>query len=153
MVNRVIVDANLLVVYVIGKRHPELLGNHRRVKAFIPNDYIVLKTILDQFNQIVLTPNVVTECSNLLSDDSDDDAKSELKALLHEPNTVVEETYVPSIGASSRNQYSYLGITDCALLELVNDQTVLLSTDSKLVAEALKINPESINFNHYRELI
>lgn len=154
MINRVILDANLLVVYVIGVKHPERLGDHRRVKEYLPSDFTVLTMILSHFNQIVLTPNVITECSDLLGDgESDSDAKEALKALIHSPEVRVIEEYVPSKDASTRNQYKYLGIADCALLELIDDDTILLSADSQLVSEAQSINPNSINFNHYRDFL
>lgn len=151
---RAILDANMLIVYSIGKKHPEMLGSQKRVKEYIPEDFDLLVQLVEGVDQIVLTPNAVTECSDLFKDSNfENDAKDALKDLIQSPSCIVVEEYVPSSDAVSSPQYKFLGVADCAMLELVDSETFLISADGALSREAAKINPRSINFNHYRSYV
>lgn len=151
---RAILDANMLIVYSIGKKHPEMLGNQRRVKEYMPEDFDLLMQLVEGVDQIVLTPNAVTECSDLLKDSNfENDAKDALKDLIQSPSCIVAEEYVPSSDAVASSQYKFLGVADCAMLELVDSETFLISADGTLSREAAKKNPRSINFNHYRSYL
>lgn len=148
---RVLLDANLLLLYVVGKTRQDLIGKHRRVKQFNSRDYPLLRKMLCSFSQIILTPNIVTECSDLLSDEPKDDfAKSNLKAFIENDDFIVFEQYVQSRSAVRMAEYNYLGVADCSLLSLVDSNTVLLTMDHRLAEAATKKNPYSLNFNHYR---
>ena len=98
----------------------------------------------------MVTPNVVTECSDLFSDGADAREKAWLKAFLDAKDAVRVEAYVPSRDAAGLAQYEYLGIADCSLLSLIDDDTVLLTTDAKLYGAGARINPLCMNFHHFR---
>lgn len=120
----------------------------------MPQDFETLVGLLDGCRQVVLTPNAVTECSDLLRDTEEDaDAKRSLKELLEKPSCLVVEEYVPSRDASRASQYEYLGVADCAMLSLVDADTILVTADARLAMEAQRINPLSVNFNHYRNFV
>ena len=146
----IIIDANLLLVYIVGCDHPERLGKAKHLKEYMPEDYGLLVSLLERFDQIVITPNVVTECSNLLGDSHEhDEAKRFLKRLVE--SAAVDERYVASERAVAMHQYWYLGVADCSLLNLVDGETVLVTMDGKLAHEALQVNQACINFNHLRD--
>ena len=134
MADRVALDANILIVLAFGAIDITSLGRKRRVKEYMPEDYQAAIDFISGFKQVVVTPNVVTECSDLLSDDDDFREKEWLKLFL-------------------LDQYSYLGIADCSLLSIVDDETVLLTADSKLYVAALNMNPNCVNFNHLRNYL
>ena len=60
------VDANLLVLLVVGTVQRSLIGRHPRLKAYIADDFDVLVKLLDTGEKIYVTPNTLTETSNLL---------------------------------------------------------------------------------------
>lgn len=158
MPRRVVLDANLLLVAVIGRDHADKLGSLKHVKEYMPADYPLLRQMVSQYDQIVLTPNVMTECSDLLKDSAvEQDAKSCLRELAiwsgAKKSRLVVEDYVPSAIAATMNQYSYLGIADCALLSLVDQSTALVTVDHKLAAAAAERNPASVNFNYLRNYL
>lgn len=150
---RIALDANILVLLAVGSVDKGALGRKRRVKEYVPEDYDLALSIVSGFRQAVVTPNVITECSDLLSDTSDEDEKRWLKEFVQEGQAVRVEKYVPSKETTKLPQYNYLGVADCSLLSLIDDSTVLLTTDSKLHAAASNINPECINFNHCRSFV
>lgn len=140
----------MLVVYSLGSVDPTLLGRHKRARAYMPSDYYLLSELMGMYDVAIVTPNVVTECSNLFSDEGDALPKEALRSFLESPACRVRETYIESIVACRRPQYSYLGVSDCAMLELIDQDTILLTADSGLSRAAQEINPCSINFNHFR---
>lgn len=153
MADRVALDANILIVLAFGAIDITSLGRKRRVKEYMPEDYQAAIDFISGFKQVVVTPNVVTECSDLLSDDDDFREKERLKLFLQPCDSLRVEEYVPSYKASLLDQYSYLGIADCSLLSIVDDETVLLTADSKLYVAALNMNPNCVNFNHLRNYL
>ena len=60
------VDANLLVLFVVGSESPDLIPKHRRLKGYLAEDYDLLFLLLDEVDQVFVTPNTLTETSNLL---------------------------------------------------------------------------------------
>ena len=82
MADRVALDANILIVLAFGAIDITSLGRKRRVKEYMPEDYQTAIDFISGFKQVVVTPNVVTECSDLLSDDDDFREKEWLKLFL-----------------------------------------------------------------------
>ncbi len=60
-------DANLLVLLVVGATDTSLIARHRRLQAFDALDYERLVDLLVNYQQVLVTPNTLTETSNLLS--------------------------------------------------------------------------------------
>lgn len=151
---RLVVDANLLVLLVVGMKRPDLIGKDKHIKDFSPSDYDLLCGALSGLSELLVTPNVVMECSNLIGDkESEAFARDSLRRLLESDEVLVSENYVRSVGAAQRNEYKYLGVADCANLCLLDKRTALLTCDNKLADAAKRINPEPENFNHLRSFI
>ena len=115
----VAIDSNLLLLLVVGMASRDYISKHKRLRAFTPDDYDLLKEQLSVATEIVVTPNTLTETSNLI-DHIDNPARSHiygtLRQLLELPGAI--ETYVASREASARNALPRLGLTDCCLLEI-----------------------------------
>ena len=62
------VDANLLVLLVVGNVDQDLIAKHGRLEEYTAEDYETLLDLLSQTrqSQIYVTPNTLTEASNLL---------------------------------------------------------------------------------------
>ena len=70
--DQIVIDANLLVLLVVGAVDRRLVGKHRRVKNFAMEDYDLLLDLLQETpHPVVVTPNTLTEASNLLEDRQD----------------------------------------------------------------------------------
>lgn len=156
---RLALDANLLILWVTGLYKRDDVGRTKPTGAYKPEqfdqlDELLLPYIESPLSQIVVTPNVVTECSNLLDSSRPKDGKSPrgqvLKELIAQKAVVVED-YVPSAKAMSLDEYRYLGVSDCALLSLVDEKTALLTEDAELAYKAMVINRDSKCFGQIRE--
>ena len=64
----IFIDANLLVLLVVGATDQALISKHRRLRTFMMEDYGRLVELIEQAaGQVFLTPNTLTEASNLLA--------------------------------------------------------------------------------------
>lgn len=152
---KAILDANLLMVLLVGLCEPGNLGRKKHVKEYARADFALLCALLKGFDELIVTPNVVTECSNLLCGRSGHGQNAPesrmLSALLDKGFLVqLEERYVASFDATIRSEYSYLGVSDCSLLHLVDADHVVVTADGSLARAAQAINRHSINFGHVK---
>ena len=144
------VDANLLVLLVTGSVDRELIARHRRLRRFTAADYDVLRRMAHEAGRVFVTPNTLTEASNLLAQHREPDRShllDGLRALIEES----EEIVVRSAEASSNAEYVRLGLTDAALLEAVTADTPVLTVDLDLYRAAWRKQPDAaVNFAQYR---
>ena len=58
-------DTNLFVLLVVGSESRDLISKHRRLEHYSPEDYDILLDLLEGADQLFVTPNTLTETSNL----------------------------------------------------------------------------------------
>ena len=145
-------DANLFVLLVVGSESRELISKHRRLRDYSAEDYDILIELLENADRLFVTPNTLTEASNLLSQHGEPERSllmRRLQFLIHESREVV----VASADASSNVKFEELGLTDAALLEVITADIPLLTVDLGLYLAAFESGDErAFNFNHYRDL-
>ena len=62
----VIVDTNLLLLYVVGAQNPERIGRFTRTDTFTKDDFDLIDRLFGYVETAVTTPSILTEVSNLL---------------------------------------------------------------------------------------
>ena len=149
----VALDSNLLLLFVVGSASRDYIAKHKRLRAYSESDFDLLIEQLSAVSALLLTPNTLTETSNLI-DHIGEPARSHiyqtLNALLSLPES--EERYVPSKQATSLPELPRLGLTDCALLTLCADGVPLITADLQLFLTAAGRGAKAlINFNHLRD--
>ena len=150
--NGYFIDANLLVLHVVGDVGRDLIQKHKRSKEFTVEDYETLLGLLNSVDRVFVTPNTLTETSNLLAQHGEPERSQffdGLRALIQDSREVV----VASAKASANSSFNRLGLTDTALLEAISASTPLVTTDFDLFNTASKKDPDSaVNFAHLRNL-
>jgi len=142
------IDANLLVLVVIGSVDRDLISKHRRTRRFTPEDYDRLLTMIQEVEQVFVTPNTLTETSNLLGT-KDSRFLEYLRFLIEKSKEVI----VSSTAAARNKAFPRLGLTDAALLEVISAERPLITVDLELFSAALeKGEAAAINFTHYQAL-
>jgi hypothetical protein len=58
-------DTNLLVLLVVGLANEGWIKSHKALSAYDGTDFHALKTVIAAFDTLCVTPNTLTECSNL----------------------------------------------------------------------------------------
>ncbi len=123
-----LIDSNLLLLYVVGSEGRHLIPKHKRLKGYSAEDYDGLLDLLQPVGRMVVTPNTLTETSNLLGQHGEPERSllfRRLRSIIQES----EEVVVASATASSHNAFERLGLTDVALLEVVAPEIPLISAD------------------------
>ena len=145
-------DANLFVLLVVGSVGRNLIEKHRRLRAYSVEDYEILIDLLDRVERVFVTPNTLTETSNLLGQHRDPERSrffDRLRYIIHESKEVV----VASAQASSNSAFNRLGLTDAVLLEAISPETPLVTVDLDLYLAANASGQEvALNFAHFRNL-
>ena len=146
----IFIDTNLLVLLVVGNTDRKLITKHKRTLAFTEEDYELLVQMIEGYRQVFVTPNILTEASNLLAQHEDPERTQimmRLRLLIHGSNEVV----VASAQATSNRAFERLGLADTVLLEAITTDRPLVTTDLGLYVEAARGGQSiAFNFNHYR---
>lgn len=158
------VDANLLVLLVVGATGRDLIPKHRRLRQFAEQDYDLLVNLIAtatsaaqrddsvEAGAVLVTPNTLTEASNLLDQHQD----PERRHFFHTLRILIErnrEVVVKSVTASAMPVFSRLGLADAVLVETASAETPLVTVDLDLFhAVAKKDHRAAVNFTHLRPL-
>ena len=146
------IDANLLILLIVGRVGEEFIAKHGRLQQFVVEDYRILRNLLDQVDQVFVTPNTLTETSNLLAQH----AEPERSRFFDQLRSTIEESreiQVVSEVASQNREFRRLGLTDAALLEVATVETPLLTVDLDLYLAALtKDQDTALNFRHLQNI-
>ncbi|MGA8170436.1 MAG: hypothetical protein WB816_06345 [Methylocystis sp.] len=149
----IIVDANLLLLWIVGLASPNCIRKHKRLQAYTEEDYILLLNIISGARKIILTPNTLTETSNLagyIAEPARTEIYCVLAALIKAAET--EERFIESEAAASPPEFIRLGLADAALLHLATESHTLLTADVDLYLAARHRGLNAENFNQYRNL-
>ena len=60
-------DANLLVLLVVGSVDQELVAKHRRLRRFAADDYEKLLGLIARVERVLVTPNTLADPMRLVS--------------------------------------------------------------------------------------
>ena len=99
----VFLDANLLVLIVVGATGRDLISKHRRLRGFSADNYDDLVEWIDS-KRVLVTPNTLTEASNLLGYHGE----PERSRFFHTFRRLIEnsvEIVVASVDASNNTKF------------------------------------------------
>jgi hypothetical protein len=147
---RLIIDTQLLVLFVVGSASPAYIAQHKRLGAYSEQDFDLLLDVVGQYGEIVFTPNTLTEASNLLAQ-THEPLRSKLFEVFRALIDEVHEDYVESRTASAGNVFLRLGLADAVLLVSDDVDQVLLTADLDLYLAAVAAKRSAVNFNHLRQ--
>ncbi len=111
---RVLLDTNLLLLYLVGICIPTKL-DWKRLQAFDLEDFNVLSRKIVNHAHVTL-PNVLTEASNHLGSGYQE-AFGGASRLLGWYMKTTQEVYVPSTAVVTGRDYAKLGLTDGAIIQ------------------------------------
>jgi hypothetical protein len=149
----IILDTNLLLLFVVGMTEQEYVVKHKRLSAYTIADFHLLLDMLSAAKAIVVTPNTLTETSNLIKH-INEPARSHIYGFFQKlvKATETEERFIESRIAVDRPEFLRLGLTDSALLQVGAESHTLLTADLNLYLAASQLGLMAENFNHHRNL-
>ncbi|HYI94954.1 MAG TPA: hypothetical protein VEX68_15530 [Bryobacteraceae bacterium] len=136
-------DANLLLVYVVGKLDKRRLSDFGHTEQY-KEEFPLIEKLVESFSILHTTPNVLTEVSNLGSK-----LGPSFFDLLQRVVTKLDEQYCASKDAVGDPHFRKLGLTDAALIVGAKSLVVTLDAALHSILRARKI--DAVNYHHFRE--
>jgi hypothetical protein len=144
-----LVDTNLLLVLIVGTTDRAEVGRFKRTNAYTVDDYDLLLECINEFQSLVVTPNILTEVSNLVGQ-TDDARRRRFLGALATLAVEVPEHYVESKTLVSDGRFLRLGLADVSVLQVAQEDVTVLTADLQLYLALVSAGIEAINFNHLR---
>ena len=149
---RIAVDANLLLLLVVGSAAPEFVHKHKRLKAYLASDYDLLTSIVERPDRIVATPNALTEVSNLMRHGVQEPLQTKIVRAFQALVGQLDERYQPSRKIIRDPDFLQLRLADCAWLDCLDADTELITADLPLYLVAISRGHAARKFTHLRDL-
>ena len=146
--NGLLVDANLLVLYLVGKTNKRRIPAFKRTQQYTIEDFELLEILVSQFERMLTTPHLLTEASNLAALQADE--LGILRGVFKEMVGGMEEFYDESRSVVADTAFARLGLTDAAIATLCRRSMLVLTDDLQLHLALVNRGADSINFNHIR---
>jgi rRNA-processing protein FCF1 len=147
----VVVDTNILLLWVVGTTNTSRITRFKRTEQFSEEDFDLLVDVLNYFHQIWTTPNILTEVYNFANQLRGNEREQALSVFAAGIQATLYEQYYTSPDLSLRADFLRLGLTDCSIIEMAEQETVLVLTDDFTLANYLwSYGLDAINFNHLR---
>jgi hypothetical protein len=147
----VALDTNLLLLLIVGRVSPRLVGRHKRLQAYLPRDFELLVKAIRQADKLIATPNALSEVSNLAGYGVHEPLRTAVYESLRQVIDDVTETYRNSRVVAHERDFIKLGLTDCAWLVSLDNDTDLMTDDQNLYQAALHRGLNVTNFTHLRK--
>lgn len=145
----VLVDATLLLLYVVGVYDPRWIERFKRTNTFTPDDFELLNRLLGRFKTAATTPSILTEVSNFLGQ-LPKGPRRDCTELLRRLIPDLEETYHPSAEVCEHPYFVQFRLTYTGIAEVATDPYLVVTDDLPLYHALANDEQAVINFNHLR---
>ena len=126
-----LIDANALIILLLGLIDPKLINKHKRTSIYEEQDFNDLVAFIGDIKELVVLPNVWTEVDNLLNNFSGN-YKVKYIEQITETIKLTTEKFIESKTATKSVGFYDLGLTDSIMLEYSKECELLITSDSSL---------------------
>lgn len=145
----IVIDTNILLLWIVGEVNRARIVKFKRTQQFVPEDFDLLLEIISHFNQIITTPNILTEVNSLMNQLGEPE-RSQALAVFAQGIPQLNEKYLESQEIVTEESFVKFGLTDCGIVKIISNQYLVLTDDLKLYNYLIKKGIDAINFNHLR---
>jgi hypothetical protein len=146
----VLIDTNLLVLYLVGLVNRQRIRNFKRTGDFSLDDFDLLVELIRWFGKLIATPHVLSQVSDLT--DLKDEELTAVRTLFKRLIGQIDEQYDEVQGIVSDPIFDRLGSTDAAIAVAGARKILVLTTDLQLQVALQDRGLDALNFNHVRAL-
>jgi hypothetical protein len=147
----IVIDTNILLLYVVGQYDRNLIGTFKRVKSYSEQDFFCLLRFLQEFSHIITTPHILTEVTDLSGNLNKDPDYLFFEGLRDQIGTFTEQTD-SSQNVCQTDGFIKFGLADAYVSELARSGELVLTDDFPLYHYLSSQGLPTINFNHLRNL-
>lgn len=142
MKDGLLIDTNLLLVMIIGGiDEGRYIEKSKRLGAFCVEDYDLLWKIVRDYTEVLITPYIATEVSNLI--DLDGDARSKAFAVAREIFSFFTQAETLITNDCTGDFFLQFGLTDNSIITLSKDVNIL-TNDQRMLTPLYAKSPERI---------
>jgi hypothetical protein len=145
----VLVDTNLLLLYVVGIQTPNRIQRFSRTDTFTEDDFDLLSRFLTPFETAVTTPSILTEVSNLLGQ-LPKQPRRECTTLFRDLIRELDDVYRDAEAICDHPYFIRFRLTDAGIADVSDDAYLVLTDDLPLYHRLAEDQQAVINFNHLR---
>ncbi len=148
----VLIDTNLLLLYVIGTYDATRISQFDKTCDFPPDTFELLERILNRFDKVVTTPYILAEVSNWAAQFPSYEKNKLHLDLFGKFALLVEgfdEIYETSKVIAKDDAFCRLGLADASIVNLGNKYLVL-TTDGRLMGYLQNSGVDAVNINDLR---
>jgi len=145
-----LIDANLLVLYMIGTVNKSRITKFKRTEKYTARDFEALRSILAQFARVITTPHILTEVSNLARPLGKEQAA--FSRAFSRWIDAADERFEASREIARQPLFARLGLTDAAVASATRKEMLVLTDDLDLYLALARAGADCINFSHIRPL-
>ena len=142
----ILIDTNIFLLYLIGSIEPELITEYRRTSQFTYDDFDRTSKFVDLFDLKITTPNVLTEVSNLLGNNST------WQAALGKYIREFEELFTASRQVARNKSFADFGLADTAIINHQKDSFLVLTDDKPLYGYLINTQIDAVNLEELRNI-
>ena len=146
----VLVDTNLLVLFLVGRVNRRRILNFKRTGDFVIEDYDLLVRLIAWFGKLIATPHVLSQVSDLT--DLTGNELTAIRELFKVLVEKVEESYDTSRLLVGDPAFKRLGLTDAAIATVCSRGVLVLTADAELHVALQERAIDALNLNHIRPL-
>jgi hypothetical protein len=146
----VLVDTNLLVLYLVGKVNRKRIPSFKRTQTYTVGDFDLLARLIAWFGRLVTTPHILTQASDLA--DLNGKELGEVRRLFQTTVDLMEERFEESRSVVRDGSFERLGLADAAISVLCRRDVLVLTDDLDLYVALLGRGVDAVNFSHVRPL-
>ena len=146
---RLLLDANVLLLWIVGSLNSALVGNHRRLSSFDSDDFALVEGLAAQISHHISTPHVLTEVSNHLGSGPQQmvrDGTAALDAYIAN----LDEILISAKIVAANPEFHALGLTDATILHFSGADIRVVSTDFHLCNRLAAKGVDVINPRNFR---
>lgn len=147
----VAVDSNLLLLLIVGLFRRHLVPQFKRTRSYTVEDFDLLRYLLLEYRELIVSASVLTEVSNLVSHLAPP-AREHVRQLARQllEDGALKEDQLLTREVMRDQSYPRLGLTDAGLATLAARGVDVLTDDLDLYVHVVRQGWSARNFNHYR---
>ena len=146
----VLIDTNLLVLFVVGTVNRERIRTFKRTSIYTREDYDLLRRVLSRFKVWYTVAHVLAEVNDLT--DLPGPEKIRARLVLKDTISPLHEADIPSARAAEERIFEGLGLVDAAIGAAAREHNCsVLTDDFDLYHRLSRDHIYVFNFTHLRE--
>lgn len=145
----VLLDTNLLLVFVVGLYSPAYVSRHKNTRDYTAEDFFRLRKVVDTYPDRLTTPHILAEVSNLLAQ-SKRPARDDLFKTFAQVIDDFDERPVAARRIAANDRFVDFGLTELGILEATGPNCVVLTADSRLADFLARSNLSVLDYQTLR---